>query len=189
MVDDGTLMAMWRDLPQDKSTARAVVRAGRRARPAAQRDVDAAALAHHLGVFLAGTPVGHAAAYTARPTEPPTREIMTLLHRAGWQVMLPILLPGNDLGWEDGTAHDPSYVALASLLLVPALAVDRRGMRLGQGGGSYDRALGRRRADAVTIAVVYDDELVDVVPSEPHDLPVDAALTPGTGVFSFGLAG
>jgi 5-formyltetrahydrofolate cyclo-ligase len=62
------------------------------------------------------------------------------------------------------------------MVLVPALAVDRAGNRLGRGAGYYDRALTKTRAQVV--AVIYDDELVDAVPHEPHDRLVDAALRP-----------
>lgn len=173
---------MWRDLPHEKRAARALIRAGRRARPADQRAADDAALAGHLRDRLSGMPPGHAAAYTALPTEPPTQAMLAVLQQAGWRVMLPILLPDNDLGWDDGNIHDPTYVSEATLLIVPALAVDRRGMRLGQGGGSYDRSLHRRSPGSLALAVVYDDELADVVPSEPHDLTVDAVLTPRAGL-------
>ena len=173
---------MWRDIPDDKAAARALLRAGRRARPAHERTADGALLAGYLRGLLDGWPPGRAAAYTALPTEPPTRAMITLLEQCGWRVMLPILLPDNDLSWDDGNARDPSYVSEATLLIIPALAVDRRGMRLGQGGGSYDRALHRRSPGSLTLAVVYDDELADVVPSEPHDLAVDAVLTPRAGV-------
>lgn len=99
--------------------------------------------------------------------------------------MLPVLLSDNDLGWDDGTQHDPSYISRADLIVVPALAVDRHGIRLGQGGGSYDRALGRTAPQVRTVALVYDDELVDTVPREPHDLGVDAVITPERGLTWF----
>lgn len=68
-------------------------------------------------------------------------------------------------------------IGLADVVLAPALAVDRLGRRLGRGGGSFDRALARvdpRRA----LAVVYDDEVLDHIPAEPHDQRVGGALTP-----------
>jgi 5-formyltetrahydrofolate cyclo-ligase len=65
-------------------------------------------------------------------------------------------------------------------VLVPALAVDRHGNRLGRGGGSYDRALAR--ATGLTVAVLYDGELVDLLPVEPHDVPVNAVVTPRSGL-------
>jgi 5-formyltetrahydrofolate cyclo-ligase len=61
---------------------------------------------------------------------------------------------------------------------VPALLVDRSGMRLGRGGGSFDRALGRVAAGVPVVALVYDGEIVERVPREPHDRSVTAALTP-----------
>jgi 5-formyltetrahydrofolate cyclo-ligase len=65
--------------------------------------------------------------------------------------------------------------------VVPALAVDHRGARLGRGGGYYDRALSHARPDATLVAVLFDDELVDHLPAEPHDRPVDAVVTPSAG--------
>ncbi|MGH3580223.1 MAG: 5-formyltetrahydrofolate cyclo-ligase, partial [Mycobacterium sp.] len=67
-------------------------------------------------------------------------------------------------------------------VLVPALAVDRRGNRLGRGAGFYDRALPLADPDARLIAVVRDDELLDEVPAEPHDVAMTHMLTPGLGV-------
>ena len=80
--------------------------------------------------------------------------------------------PGPSLGL-DG-------IAAAKLVLAPALAVDTAGRRLGQGGGSYDRAL--TRTSAPVLAVVFDDELIASVPVEPHDRPVNGVLTPSGGV-------
>lgn len=59
--------------------------------------------------------------------------------------------------------------------------MDRRGTRLGRGGGSYDRVLARLAAagaDPALIVLLYDDEVVALVPEEPHDHPVDAVVTP-----------
>jgi 5-formyltetrahydrofolate cyclo-ligase len=63
-------------------------------------------------------------------------------------------------------------------VLAPALAVARDGSRLGRGGGSYDRALARCPADAVLAAVVFDEEVVDVLPSDAWDVRVHLAVTP-----------
>jgi len=65
-------------------------------------------------------------------------------------------------------------------VLAPALAVDGAGHRLGQGGGSYDRAL--TRTSAPVLAVVFDDELLESVPVQRHDRPVGGTLTPAGGV-------
>jgi 5-formyltetrahydrofolate cyclo-ligase len=74
-------------------------------------------------------------------------------------------------------------IAEADTILAPALAVDRTGQRLGQGGGCYDRSL--PRASGEVIAIVADDELLESVPTEPHDLPVAAVITPSAGLMRF----
>ncbi|MFD7848225.1 5-formyltetrahydrofolate cyclo-ligase, partial [Nocardia sp. NPDC059764] len=77
-------------------------------------------------------------------------------------------------------------ISTASTILVPALAVDRRGVRLGRGAGYYDRSLNAARADARLIAVVRDDELVDRLPEESHDHRMGWALTPFGGLRRLG---
>jgi 5-formyltetrahydrofolate cyclo-ligase len=74
----------------------------------------------------------------------------------------------------------------AIVVLVPALAVDRTGVRLGRGRGFYDRTLVHRNARARLIAVVRDEELLDELPREPHDVPMTHALTPGRGLVELG---
>jgi 5-formyltetrahydrofolate cyclo-ligase len=75
-----------------------------------------------------------------------------------------------------------SALAEAELVLVPALAVDRSGVRLGRGRGFYDRSLAARDLHARLMAVVRDEELVDELPAEPHDVAMTHALTPRRGV-------
>ena len=73
----------------------------------------------------------------------------------------------------------PDALGEASLILVPALAVDRSGHRLGRGAGWYDRALEWRSPEATAVAVCWPWEVTDApLPRGPHDVPVDAALTP-----------
>ena len=111
-------------------------------------------------------------------------------------MLLPVVAPDLDLDWalDDGTRHavrgpgglEPGgprlgkgAIASADVVLVPALAVDTRGGRLGQGGGSYDRALARVRADVLVVALLHDDELLtEPVPTAEHDRPVGAVVTP-----------
>jgi 5-formyltetrahydrofolate cyclo-ligase len=66
------------------------------------------------------------------------------------------------------------------LLLVPLIAATRTGLRLGQGGGYYDRTLARLRAAAPTIAIglAWDVQLTDHLPAEPHDQRLDWIATP-----------
>ena len=70
-------------------------------------------------------------------------------------------------------------VTEAAVILVPALAVDRTGVRLGRGAGYYDRSL--TGASGEVVGVVYDDEVVGELPAEPHDRRVDWVLTPADG--------
>jgi 5-formyltetrahydrofolate cyclo-ligase len=77
-------------------------------------------------------------------------------------------------------------VADATVVFVPALAVDRAGVRLGRGAGFYDRTLPLARPAARLVAVVRDDELVDEIPAEPHDVPMTHALTPQHGLVGLG---
>jgi len=74
-----------------------------------------------------------------------------------------------------------SALAAADVVVVPALAVAGNGTRLGRGGGYYDRALAHARADAVLVAVVFDEELVEAVPAGAHDRRVTAVITPSAG--------
>jgi 5-formyltetrahydrofolate cyclo-ligase len=141
-------------------------------------------------------------AYAAVGTEPPTRPLLVALVARGTRVLLPVVSDAGGLGWGellDWSELVPSPMGLlepaatpqataaareADLLLVPAVAVDRAGHRLGRGGGYFDRWLTERPAGRI-VAVVYDDEVLDEVPHEPHDCRVDAALTPG-GVIQLG---
>lgn len=145
---------------------------------------------------LAGLPAGPVAAYASVGTEPGTHELLAALHGAARTVLLPLLLADGDLDWAafDGELRPgprgllqpagpplgPDAVASCALVVVPALAVDRSGTRLGRGGGSYDRALAR--AGGFTVAALHGGELVDRLPAEPHDQPVHAAALPGEGL-------
>jgi 5-formyltetrahydrofolate cyclo-ligase len=80
----------------------------------------------------------------------------------------------------------PDAVALASVILVPALAVDRTGVRLGRGAGFYDRSLPLADPSARLVAVVRDDELVESLPAEPHDVRMTHVLTPERGLVPLG---
>jgi 5-formyltetrahydrofolate cyclo-ligase len=133
------------------------------------------------------------ALYVAVPPEPETGLLLSRFEAGGTRVLLPVLHDDNDLGWgESGAGLVPGRFGLsepavdlgvdairdAEAVLCPALAVDRAGARLGRGGGSYDRALARVAPGVPLIAVVYDAELVDELPADPHDRPVTHVLTP-----------
>lgn len=179
---------------------RARVRADRRSRAAAattdptgyQADRARAATAI-ADALLAGAgdllldfgPNDVVALYESLDTEPPTEQIIADLRARGVPVIVPVLLEDKDLAWTDAE-HTRSLpldaIAHARLVVVPALAIDVDGIRLGQGGGSYDRALTRIRRDALVVALLFDDELsTQPVPHEDHDRPVHAVVQPGHG--------
>ncbi|MFJ5266264.1 5-formyltetrahydrofolate cyclo-ligase [Streptomyces sp. NPDC088387] len=152
------------------------------------------------------------AAYVSVDNEPGTIALLDALRARGVRVLLPALLPDNDLDWgayagegslarvqhggrmalfePAGERLGPDAVTAADVVLLPGLAVDARGMRLGRGGGSYDRVLARlERAGAqpALVVLLYDAEVVAEVPVEAHDRPVDAVVTP-SGVRHFRTA-
>ncbi|MET8217028.1 5-formyltetrahydrofolate cyclo-ligase [Streptomyces hirsutus] len=150
------------------------------------------------------------AAYVSVGSEPGTPALLDALRARGVRVLLPALLPDNDLDWglytgeeslarvrhgggrmtlfePSGERLGPDAVTGADVVLLPGLAVDARGMRLGRGGGSYDRVLdrlGRAGAHPALVVLLYDTEVLDRVPEEPHDRPVHAVVTP-SGVQRF----
>ncbi|HEX5256592.1 MAG TPA: 5-formyltetrahydrofolate cyclo-ligase [Mycobacterium sp.] len=143
-------------------------------------------------------------AYVPVGTEPGSIEMLDMLLRRAGQVLLPAARTTADdtplpLSWGEyrpgtlttgrwGLLEPPqpwlpaSALAQAGVVLVPALAVDRRGVRLGRGRGFYDRSLGGRDPHARLIAVVRDAEVLDELPADPHDVTMTDALTPRQGL-------
>ncbi|MGW0550659.1 5-formyltetrahydrofolate cyclo-ligase [Streptomyces altiplanensis] len=142
---------------------------------------------------------GTVAAYVSVGSEPGTRALLDALRARGVRVLLPVLLADNDLDWAlyegaerlararlgllepRGARLGVQAVAEADAVLLPGLAVDGRGVRLGRGGGSYDRVLARLEAAGAhphLVVLLYDEEVVARVPREPHDHLVSAVVTP-----------
>lgn len=168
----------------------------RRRRPLLEVGEDARAIA---AVVLAAPEVRRAATvacYVSLGTEPGTTALLDALVEAGKRVIVPVLLPDNDLDWAVYRGHtslaparrgllepvgEPlgvEAIATADAVLVPGLAVSSTGLRLGRGGGSYDRALGRVPVGTFTCVLLYAEEVGVDVPAEPHDRPVTAAASP-----------
>jgi 5-formyltetrahydrofolate cyclo-ligase len=171
------------DRSVDKARLREDLLAVRRARPADELEAARAALRRHVLERVAG--LRRLAAYVPLHTEPGSVELLRELHYLDITVIVPLTLPDRDLDWVawtpegEGSPLGLDAVRRAELVLVPALAVARDGTRLGRGGGSYDRALARCAADAATAALVFDDEVLDWLPSDRWDVRVQAAVTPG----------
>ncbi len=155
----------------EKAVLRARLLAARAALPPDRRAAGDRARDDALAPLLAGRRV---AAYASFGTEPATAGLLTP------DTLLPVLLPDRDLDWVahgGGGPLGPDALAGCDVVLVPALAVDRAGARLGRGGGSYDRAL--RRARGLVVALLHEGELVPALPAEPHDATVHAVALPG----------
>jgi len=171
-----------------------------------RRDLDARALAQSArglrDVLLAAPEIasaGRVAAYVSVGREPGTGPLIEALSADGVDVLLPLLQPDGDLDWAvyegpqalisvsrgllepTGDPLGPGAVTSADVILVPGLAVDRRGVRLGRGGGSFDRALARLAGRAFSCVLLHDGEVLDMpVPRDSHDVPVAAAATPSS---------
>ncbi len=189
-----------------KSALRAQLLRARREVPEPDRAAAAAALASHAVELPELAAARTVAAYVSVGGEPGTRELLEVLRRRGTRVLLPVLLGDNDLDWAvyegatsltpagrglleaSGPRLGPDAVLAADVVLLPGLAVDTGGMRLGRGGGSYDRVLTRLDAAGIEpflVVLLYAHEVIGRVPAEPHDRAVHAVVTPeGTRRFS-----
>ena len=159
---------------------------------------------------------GTVCAYWPVGAEPGSPALLDELARRGCRVLLPVVgapivggaaAPKVPLDWAEYTGAESlragplglrepagprlgcAAIATAVLVLVPALAVDRHGVRLGRGGGHYDRTLPLATPGTPLVAIVRDDEVLVSLPAQPHDVPVTAVLTPGRGLLPLGRHG
>ncbi|MGV0744884.1 5-formyltetrahydrofolate cyclo-ligase [Mycolicibacterium sp. XJ870] len=193
-------------VPTTKPQLRTALLRNRRGLSQHVRDAEAHALCRWLpGLVEDGQTV---CAYVPVGSEPGSPALLDTLLELRVRVLLPIArVDGNEvpepLQW--GTYRPGTLTAAAfglreppppwlpatatreaDVILVPALAVDVSGTRLGRGAGFYDRTLGHAGPGAHLVAVVRDDELVDELPDDPHDVRMTHALTPGRGLVPLG---
>ncbi|GAA5142615.1 5-formyltetrahydrofolate cyclo-ligase [Pseudonocardia adelaidensis] len=188
----------------EKTRWRTALVSARRALSADERAERAAALAA-AAVDVATATGGPVCAYLPVGSEPGSPELVAALHEAGHEVLLPVVpadpgpldwaaytgpgsLGAGPLGLREPTGPrlGPDAITRARLVLVPGLAADRRGVRLGRGAGYYDRTLRLASPDVPIIIVLNDEELVERLPAEPHDRPVTGALLTGAGLVTLG---
>ena len=168
----------------------------------ALHDAEAQQLCDHLAEVVAGVSV--VCAYLPVGTEPGSPALVARLHELCDEVLLPVALadpagehlplrwgryvPGTLVAARFGLREPPEpwlppeEVSRAAVVLVPALAVDRSGVRLGRGGGFYDRSLALCGPQTRLVAVVRDCEVVDDLPSDPHDVRMTHVLAPSAGL-------
>ena len=193
------------DLAAEKARWRSRIRAARRACDPLARARDARSITN-AALRLAAETGGPICAHLPVGVEPWSPEGVEALHAAGHEVLLPVVADRDGpLDWARYTGTDalgpgpfglrepsgerlgPGAVGRARLVLLPALAADRHGVRLGQGGGFYDRTLPLVDGAVVLVVVLGDGELVDALPAEPHDRRVSAAILPSEGVTMLGV--
>jgi 5-formyltetrahydrofolate cyclo-ligase len=128
------------------------------------------------------------ASYSPTAAEPDVSGFNEWVRASGRRLLLPVIT-GRQLAWAEpgelvlgafGISQptgEPAELAEATLIVLPALAVDLAGNRLGRGGGYYDRTLSEK-TDAVRLAVVFDSEILPELPVEAHDVAVDLAVSP-----------
>ncbi|UZN04241.1 5-formyltetrahydrofolate cyclo-ligase [Cellulomonas sp. S1-8] len=197
-TDEGTARrSRPRDTSEEKDHLRRQVRARRTHRSARRRAEAAQRLVEVVLTIPEVAAARCVSVYASRPTEPGTGPLIEALAARGVRLLLPVLGTGLQRDWAEYTGADdlrerapgrppePSGAPLgvaaladADVVLVPALAVDASGARLGQGGGWYDRVLAHARPDVPVVALVHEDEVLDTVPRESHDLTVTAVATP-----------
>jgi 5-formyltetrahydrofolate cyclo-ligase len=182
-----------------KQSIRVRIRAERLLRSAFRRDAAARAIASLLLELPEIARARCIASYVSTPSAPGTTPLRQALRASRTRVLLPVLQGDGHLDWAVDAgefprgagveAPEPSGPLLglegigqAQVVIVPALAVDTLGNRLGQGGGFYDRTLRMIEPTVPVFALLYESEVLDAaiepLPVEAHDVPVDAVVTP-----------
>lgn len=182
---------------QEKQKLRGSLRAARRAFSRARKEETGAALARWARGSSMVRSSASVVCYLADDGEPDTAPLMEALRAAGKEIFLPRCLekrslelvavrpgaalrptgPGGILEPE-GEATEPAAIPGPVVLLVPSVALDPRGFRLGRGGGFYDCLLPQARGlHWMIVGVSHAEHVLDQVPTEAHDQPVDALLT------------
>lgn len=158
------------------------------------KDMAGAALAERGLPAALHIEAGAVSGFIPYKSEITTVPLMNRLRREGWQTALPIVIapeqplvfrawaPGEPLVpgvWDIPIPPESAPEVFPDVLLVPMLAFDRRGYRLGYGGGFYDRTLEKLRTlkKVVAVGVAYHAQMVDEVPTGPYDAPLDYVMT------------
>ncbi|MEO6471003.1 MAG: 5-formyltetrahydrofolate cyclo-ligase, partial [Aeromicrobium sp.] len=181
-----------------KAELRVEALARRRSLDAGERELAAEAIAAHVMAQPVINSSSRIAVYVSMPSEPGTGPAIDGLMARGIEVIVPVSLADGTLDWviyspdakqvttslgiaePEGERLGGDALLTAGLVIVPALAVDARGHRLGRGAGYYDRALAG--TPALRCALLFAGEIVEELPHEPHDVPVNMVITP-TGLF------
>lgn len=188
--------------PHSKVLWRAWADTQLRARTAAMRKQHALTLAIRVSALAEATGARVVGLYSPLGAEVETRELANRLLVLGLQLAYPRLSPDSK-SMKFAAAEGPSalqprprsrllepvglglHAEELDLVVVPAMAVNAQGQRLGRGGGHFDRYLPNLRADVLTVAVCPQDQIVPWQPTEPHDWPLKLVCTEH-GLFQLG---
>lgn len=187
---------MTNEVEHAKRALRAELRERRQLLSDAQREAAAAAIGERLDELVDSLGARSISCFLSTTTEPGTREFVTRAVHRGIRVLLPITRADGLLDWaiatDDGEVAEGLYglpeptgevlspiaVNDVDLMIIPAAAVDRTGMRMGWGRGYFDKTIGSMQKCPPVYAVVYDSEVLDSLPREVHDQPVTGVVTP-----------
>lgn len=178
-----------------KRALRAELRERRQNLTSTERQAATAGITRNLVDLTTDLSVRSLACYLSTTIEPDTRPFVNWALAQGLRVLLPVSREDGLLDWTTGDGETeteglfgmpeavgellgPIAINDVDLILVPAAAIDASGMRMGWGRGYFDKTLGSMEKCPPVYAVVFDGELVDDVPRERHDQPVDGAVTP-----------
>ncbi|MBO0980029.1 5-formyltetrahydrofolate cyclo-ligase [Microbacterium sp. SD291] len=187
---------MSNEVEHAKRALRAELRERRGLLSEAQRESAASAIGERLDELVDSLGARSISCFLSSTTEPGTREFVTRAVRRGIRVLLPVTRADGLLDWAVATADGdvaegmfglpeptgevlgPIAVNDVELMIIPAAAVDRTGMRMGWGRGYFDKTLGSMEKCPPVYAVIYDSEILDSLPREVHDQPVTGVVTP-----------
>lgn len=181
-------------IPEKKKILRGEALARRDKLDHAYRKEASLKIAETGGTFVSVTPGTVVSAFLPIRSEVDLRPLISTLTERGALICLPAIIDKTtivfrelvsgaelvDMGFgtvgpgADATVLDPS------IMLVPLAAFDRNGMRIGYGGGYYDRAIARLRSKGVKprlIGIAFDCQEVDSVPFEAHDIALETIIT------------
>lgn len=183
------------DIDHQKHEIRVRVREQRAQRPAAERDVTGAGFTEQLIALCESRGPKTVSCYVSIDGEPDTSGFLSWAAENGIDVLLPVTRADGLMDWvlpsgegfvpgpygipePLGEVVSPMAVGEAGLMIIPACSIDRTGVRLGWGGGYFDKTLGSMDKRPPVFAVVYADEFVESLPSDVHDIPVTGVVTP-----------